>query len=163
MARWSGQSPTWTTAATADSAPIADTTYQGLQGGVAGQRINVLELYLGGQANASAPNIMLFARHSIIGATLSGGRNVPLDPSTAALTNPPVTYTTATTKPNRSPTLSLLNLSFNAFGGIVRWVAAPGEEIGWLGLAIGTGDGSVSAFTGSTAGLLGSHLVYEPF
>lgn len=163
MARWSSNEPTWTTAALADTTNLTSTNYHALQGGVAGQRINVLEVYIGGQANASAPNIMMFARDSTVGATLSVGRTAALDPATAALTNPPVTFNTATTPPQRSATLSLLNLSVNMFGGIVRWVAAPGEEIGLLGVAVNTGELSLSAFTGSTAGLCGSHFIFEPF
>jgi hypothetical protein len=56
----------------------------------------------------------------------------------------------------------LLNLSFNAFGGIVRWVAAPGEEISTVGNTQPLGEVSLSAFTGGTAGLMGAHVVYEP-
>lgn len=163
MARWSSNQPTWTTAALADTTNLTDTTYHALQGGSSTQRINVLEVYAGGQASASAPNILLFARDSTVGATLSVGRNVPLDTATAALAAPPVTFNTATTKPQRAATLSLLNLSVNLFGGIVRWVAAPGEEIGMLGNAANAGEVSLSAFTGSTAGLMGSHFIYEPY
>jgi hypothetical protein len=153
MARWSSQEPTWTTAALADTTNLTDTAYHALQGGSSTQRINILEVYIGGQASASAPNIMLLARDSTVGATLSVGRQAALDPATAALAAPMTTFNTATTKPQRSATLSLLNLSFNAFGGIVRWVAAPGEEIGMLGNTASLGEVSLSAFTGSTAGL----------
>ena len=92
------------------------------------------------------------------------GRLAALDPATAALAAPPVVFNTATTKPQRSATLSLLNLSFNAFGGIVRWVAAPGQELGMLGnTAALLGELSLSAFTGGTPGLMGSHFIFEPF
>jgi hypothetical protein len=57
----------------------------------------------------------------------------------------------------------LLNLSFNAFGGIVRWVAAPGQEIGMLGNTASLGEISLSAYTGGTPGLMGSHFILEPF
>lgn len=163
MARWSSNQPTWSAVAVADTTNFVDTQHHCLQGGSSTQRINVLEVYAGGQATASAPSILLFARDSTVGATLSVGRNVALDPATAALAAPPVTFNTATTKPQRAATLSLLNLSVNLFGGIVRWVAAPGEEIGMLGNAANAGELSLSAFTGSTTGSLGSHFIYEPF
>lgn len=163
MARWSSNQPTWTPVAVADTTNFTDTGYHALQGGSSTQRSNVLEAYMGGQAGASSPSIMLLARDSTVGATLSVGRQAALDPATAALAAPMTTFNTATTKPQRSATLSLLNLSFNAFGGIVRWVAAPGEEIGILGNTASFGEISLSAFTGGTPGLLGSHLIFEPF
>lgn len=163
MARWSANQPTWTPVAFADAANMADTQYHAFQGGSSTQRTNLLEVYMGGQAGASSPSIMLVARDSTIGVTLSVGRFAALDPATAALAAPPVCFNTATTKPQRSATLSLLNLSFNAFGGIVRWVAAPGEEIGILGNTASFGEFSLSAFTGGTPGAMGSHFILEPF
>ncbi|HEU0283143.1 MAG TPA: hypothetical protein VFQ99_05120 [Gallionella sp.] len=93
----------------------------------------------------------------------TGQSDAAMDAATAALAAPPVTgNTVVTTKPQRSATLHLLNLSFNAFGGVVRWLAAPGEEISIVGASANTGEVSLSAFTGGTVGALGSHIVYEP-
>ncbi len=163
MARWSANIPTWTPVAVADTTNFTDAGHQSLQGGSTTQRSNILEVYMGGQAGGSSPSIMLLARDSTVGATLSVGRLAALDPASAALAAPPVVFNTSTTKPQRSSTLSLLNLSFNAFGGIVRWVAAPGEEIGMLGNTASLGEVSLSAFTGGTPGLMGSHVIFEPF
>jgi hypothetical protein len=60
-------------------------------------------------------------------------------------------------------TLGLLNLSFNAFGGIVRW-AAPDEHgvLRMLGNTASLGELSLSAYTGGTPGLMGAHIIYEP-
>lgn len=164
MAKWSGAVRTWTPVAVADTTNFTDAGHMTLQGGSSTQRINLLEVYMGGQAGASAPSIMQVGRNSTVGATLSGGVGpAALDPSSAALAAPPVVYNTATTKPQRSSTLgALLALSFNAFGGIVRWVAAPGEEIGLLGNTASLGELSLSAFTGGTPGLMSSHFVFEP-
>jgi hypothetical protein len=146
---------------------MTDLGHQSLQGGSSTQRINIHEIYLGGQAGASSPTLMQLARNSTVGATLTalstGESDAALDPSSAALAAPPQPFTQSTTKPKRSTTLGLLNLSFNAFGGIVRWVAAPLEEIGMLGNTASLGEVSLSAYTGGTPGLLGSHMVYEPF
>jgi hypothetical protein len=162
MARWSANVPTWTPVAVADTANFTDAGHMSIQGGTSTQRSNILEVFMGGQATASAPSIMLLARDSTVGATLSVGRLAALDPATAALGTNPVVFNTATTKPQRSATLSLLNLSFNAFGGLVRWVAAAGEEIGMLGNTASFGEISLSAFTGGTPGLMGSHIIFEP-
>ena len=163
MSRWSVNVPTWTPVAVADTTNFTDAGHMSLQGGSTTQRINVIEVYMGGQAGASSPTIMLLARHSTVGVTLSVGRLAALDPATAALAAPMVVFNTSTTKPQRSATLSLLNLSFNAFGGIVRWVYSPGEEVGLLGSTASLGELGLSAFTGGTPGLMGSHMIIEPF
>ena len=121
---------------------------------------------MGGQATSSAPSIMVVARDSTIGATLSltaGAKDAALDPASAALAAPPVAFTIATTPPQRSSTLGLLNVSFNAFGGLFRW-AAPDEHgvLRMLGNTASFGELSLSAFTGGTPGLMGAHIISEP-
>lgn len=166
MAKRSFKVATWTPVAVADAVNYTDNGYMGLMGGSTTQRINLIEVYLGGQAGASSPSLMILSRDSTVQATptaLSTGQSdAALDPASAALAAPPVSFTASTTKPQRSATLGLLNLSYNAFGGIVRWVAAPGEEIGILGNTASLGEVSLSAYTGGTPGLSGSHLIYEP-
>lgn len=153
-----------TPTATADTTNLADTTYVGVvQGGSSTQRIRCEEIYMGGQAGASAPTFMILARDSTVAVTVSGGFDAAIDPSTAALAAPPVVGNTTTTKPQRSSTLHLLNLSFNAFGGIVRWNASPNEYgLALLGNTASLGELSLSAFTGGTPGAMGAHIVYEP-
>ena len=166
MAKWSFKVATWTPIAVADTVNMTNGGYMGLMGGSTTQRINVLEVYMGGQAGASSPSLMILSRDSTVQATptalSTGESNAALDPATAALAAAQVAFTASTTKPQRSATLGLLNLSYNAFGGIVRWVAAPGEEIGMLGNTASFGEVSLSAYTGGTPGLTGSHIVYEP-
>jgi hypothetical protein len=158
---------TITPTATADTTNLVDATYPFLlQGGTSTQRNNVLEIQMGGQAGASSPTYMILSRDSTVCATNSNGTgqtDAAMDAATAALTAAPLTGNTNTTKPQRSSTLHLLNLSFNAFGGIVRWVAAPGEEISVVGNTASLGEVSLSAFTGGTPGAMGAHMIYEPF
>lgn len=160
---------TQTPTATADTTNLVDATYPFLlQGGSATQRTNILEIYLGGQAGSSSPTFMVLARDSTVATGTNtngtGQTDAALDAATAALAAPALTgNSNATTKPQRSSTLHLLNLSFNAFGGIVRWVAAPGEEISVIGNTASLGEVSLSAFTGGTAGAMGAHMIYETF
>lgn len=162
MARWAANIPTYTPVAVADTTNMTDGGHHTIQGGSSTQRGELREVYIGGQAGASSPTIMVLGRTSTVGATLTGGRLAALDPSTAALAAPPVSYGTSTTKPQRSATLGmLLNLSFNAFGGVVRWVNGPDEIISYLGNAASLGELSLNAFTGGTPGLLGSNIVFE--
>lgn len=150
----------------ADAANMTDATYPWLiQGGSTTQRVDLLEVYLGGQSTSSALTIMLVSRDSTIAATNSygtGQMDAAMDASTAALAAPPLTGNTNTTKPQRSATLHLMNLSFNAFGGVVRWVAAPGEQPNLIGNTASLGEISCSLFTGG-AGVIGSSAIYEPY
>ena len=71
-----------------------------------------------------------------------------------------MTYDSTMPTPSNSVSKAKLNLAFNAFGGVVRWVAAPGEEW-WM---IGTGANvatTLSNNTGSTTGTVSSHINYE--
>ena len=147
---------------------IAMTTLEYLahiQGSTALQRVHIHEVYMGGQAGASAPSIMVGGMNSTaVGTPVLGtvAEDAPLDGATAALASPVDAGTGNTIGGQRSATLGhQLNLSFNAFGGIVRWLAAPGGEIGLTGVIADTGSWSLSAFTGGTIGLMGSHVHYE--
>lgn len=162
MGKMSASVPTFTTEAVADAANYTDAKYIALQGGAGTARTIVGEIEVGGQATSSAPQYLLFARDSTIGATgLTGVRTAALDPADLGKTSPTVAFSTTTTKPQRSATLSLLNLTFNAFGGLVRWVAAPGYEISMVGNTASLGELSLSGFTGTTPGLVGAHILYE--
>jgi hypothetical protein len=166
MARWSASKANWTPVAVGDTANMTAAGFVALQGGSSTQRLNIWEVYMGGLAGASSPSIMVLARDSTVfaGATSNAVKNAALDPATAALGAPPLAQDVGSTAlPQRSSTLYLLNLAFNAFGGIVRWMMAPGEEIGILGNTASFGEASLSAFTGGTPGVLSSHILYEPF
>jgi hypothetical protein len=135
-----------------------------LQGSSATARFIVSEVYMGGLAGASAPCQMMLARDSTVAVTAitlgTNGSDAPLEIHTLSAAQ--TTGFSATTMPQRSATLQLLNLGFNAFGGIVRWVAYPTEEISVFGTAVNVGEISLSANTGGTPGLMMSHVIYEP-
>lgn len=162
MAKWYASCQAITPVAVADATNFTSAGYLALQGGSATQVSKVVEVYMGGQATSSAPTPMILARDSTVGGTLSGGFLAQADPASAALAAPMVQFTTSNTKPQRSATLQLLQLGFNAFGGVVRWVAAPGYEIGMLGQSASNGELSLSCMTGGTPGLLTAHIAFEP-
>jgi len=163
MAKRSLSSTTITPTAVADTVAMTNNLWLGtLFGASATQRTIISEIYIGGQSTASAVAIPLFARDSTVPGTLVAGTmfDAPVDPATAALAAPLLTGNSATTPPQRSATGHLLNLSFNAFGGIVRWLAPQGAEIGIVGTAVSLGSVSLSQFTGG-AGIMGGHIIYE--
>lgn len=160
----------YTPTATADTATtLANGTYQAIGASGATAGLQVSEIYIGGQASASSINLGVFARDHVLGATLTAlaapNSDGPMSTLTAALAAPPLTFVAATTPPQRSilTTAARLNLSMNAFGGIVRWVAYPGEEWAIVGVTVDVSESSLSCYTGGSAGLVGSHLVYEPW
>lgn len=169
MAKRSFSVATWTPQATADTTNLANNNHMSIAASGATAGLNVIEIFIGGQATSSTVNYMTFARHSTVGAGNSAlvapATDGPLNTMTAALAAVPITYTVASTLPQRSvaTTAARLQLSLNVFGGIIRWVAAPGEEWGIVGVSVNVSESSLSAYTGSTAGLIGSHLIYEPF
>ncbi len=167
MAKRSFKVATWTPVAVADTTNFTDHGYQALQGGSATQRVGISEIFMGGDASASAPCIMVVSRDSVVGVTLTalttGESDAPLDPASAALAAPVKPFTASTTKPQRDAASGLLSLSFNAFGGIIRWVAYDQSEQLWiLGNTASFGEISLGAFTGGTPGAIGSHIIYEP-
>lgn len=166
MALWSFTVATFTTAAVADAAAYTDSKYMGLMGGSTTQRLLIKGVTVGGQAAASAPQYLLLARDSTVQATptalTTGESNSALDPATAALAAPMVAFVASTTKPQRSATLKIKELSFNAFGGRAEFWPALGEEPSILGNTASFGEMSLSAYTGTTAGLIGGSILYEP-
>ena len=167
MTKWSFELATWTPTAVGDASTMTSNGYCGLQGGSSTQRIDIFEVYMGGQATSSAPTFMTLSRDSTVAITptalSTGQKNAALDPAASALSSPPTAFTAASTNPQRSATATGINLSFNAFGGIVRWTAMdPTETFKMLGNTASNGEVSLSAYTGGTPGLLGSHIVFEP-
>jgi hypothetical protein len=104
------------------------------------------------------------SRTHVLGVTVGSTTTFdsPTDPATTALGSPVTSGNAWTTKPQGSATAHLLFPNFNAFGGLVRWVAYPGEEMIFYGTAADIGGIVVFAYTGSTASTaVGGHMIYE--
>lgn len=159
--------PTFTTEARADTSAMANAAYMAIAAGTALSNVLVKEIYVAGQVAASAVQILLFARHSTNAVTPTAlaapASDGPKNNFQLAQTNPAVTFTAAGTGPQRSATTTnaKLNLSFNAFGGVVRWLAPPGGEWGIFGVTANLSESSLSGFTGTTAAAVGGHIIYE--
>jgi hypothetical protein len=169
MAKRNFHATNWTPTATADASPLANSTYMALQGGSATQLIDILEVMINGLAGSSAPTIMQLARDSTVSlsptALAAPNGDGPMHPATAPLAAPPISYTAAGTGPSRSNSASQgrLELGLNAFGGIVRWNAAPTQQMSILGNTASLGEVSLSAYTGGTVGAVSAHMLYEPY
>lgn len=160
----------WTPTAVADATNYTDNKYMALLGGAAGQVNKIKEVHMGGFAAASAPTSMVLGLDSTVGVTLTALATAtfesdgPMHISAVALATTVKAFTASTTKPQRANTVTLprLSLPFNAFGGRVDWIAAPGQEFTTVGASASGGEASLSADTGGTPGLMGSSIIYEP-
>jgi hypothetical protein len=161
MARYSLSFQTKTMVAVADTTGYTDNGYATfLQGGGATQTLRINEIYIGGEDTASTPTTMVFARDSTVGVTgISGNFLAVTDASNTAPGTVPVYGCVSTTKPQRSSTLHLLQLSLNTDGGITRWQARPGEEITTVGASASLGEVSLSSVTGT--GKVSGHVLFE--
>lgn len=165
MAQRSLTVTTFTPTATADTTNLVDATHLSIQGSTATERIVIQEIYVCGQApSASSPTLLQFARRSTVGVTLSltaGAKDAATDGSGA--TGTARSYNTASTKPQRSSTLGLLNCNLNAFGGNFKWFPSniPGKDVSIVGNTQPLGDAGLDAFTGGTVGACGAHIIYE--
>jgi hypothetical protein len=169
MAKRSVSFATITTVAYADTTNLANNNYPTvIQGGSGSQRINVVEVMVGGQsASTSQPQILILGRDSTVAVTLGSTTTVDAanSASTAALAAAPITGNAFTTAPQRLTGSGghILCFSFNAYGGAARWLAKDWEEVDLIGNTANLGELSLSAFTGTTGGAIGGHIVYEPF
>jgi hypothetical protein len=169
MGKRSFQVPVWSPTATADTTALANNTYMCIGATNATSGLLVQEIEIGGQGSASSAMIMMFARDSTISATPTAlaapNSDGPLHTLGQAAQTGSITNNFAGTPPQRSATTTSarLNLSFNGFGGIVRWQAAPFEEWGIVGVTASVSESSLSSFTGSTPSNIGAHIIYEAY
>jgi hypothetical protein len=152
---------------TADGSSLTSNKYpMEIVGGSGTQRVAINEVFIGGEASAtSSPMVMRLGRDSTIAVTATSAGNallIAMDATATAPASVPSLVQSATTNPTRSTTLGrLLALSFNAYGGIARWQARFGEEIGMVGNTASLGAVSLSSFTGSTAAATSGHIILE--
>lgn len=162
MARYSATWSAITAAAVADTTAFTAGQAPGfLRSGGATQQLKINEVEIGGEDTASTPTQMILARTSTISVgALSVGNNALMDAvATAPGTVASWGSTAATTFPQRSSTLYLLQPSLNTFGGIARWQARYGEEITVFGNTASLGEVCLSSKVG--AGKTSGHMIYE--
>lgn len=168
MAKRSFSQQNFTPVVVADNSAMANTSfYMAIGASAATTGLLVYEIYEGGEASASSINGMVFGRDSTIMVTptalVTPNSDGPLNTLTTTA-QVSITAVAAATSPTRSnvTTSAKLHLSFNAFGGIVRWVAAPGEEWGIIGITASISESTLSAGYG-TPGAMSAHIIYEAY
>ena len=162
---------TWAPTATGAAA----TNWMALKGGATTQIIDVLEVLISGTAAASAILATGMRLSSTLGATPTAiaapATDGPMNVSATALASTVIPYFAATTGPfpSAAATVAALNLGLNAFGGIIRWNAAPTQQWTQVGNAVvGSGVGGESVLwnnsgPGGQSTTAAAHIIYEPY
>lgn len=145
--------------------------FMGVTPNTALQRINVSEIYIGGEAaSASTVAPMAFGRATTLAATATAGsaNTILTDISGAASGTNPLGFTNgSTTSPIVTAAARILRLSYNAYGGIVRWVASPDQMVSAIGVAAyvagtqGAGGQLILTQVSGTAATMSGHILYE--
>src|SRR5262245_3445872 len=100
------QAPVWSPTATADTTALANNTFMAIGATNATSGLLVQEIEIGGQGSTSSPMIMMFARDSTLGATLTAlaapNSDGPMHTLGQAGANGKLTVNFAGTSPPRS-------------------------------------------------------------
>ena len=166
--------------ATNVSTALTNNTYMGLSTGTANTCVvDVLEILISGMATASTVGAFLFSAVNTAAQTITA-----LSAGTANHDFPNVQYAnalssgqaatpfvSATTAPGATSVVSaqVINLGLNAFGGIIRWNAAPTQQLTMIGgsSALATTGGQMVLFNSTSGGgataSCNAHIIYEPY
>lgn len=165
--------PSFTPTAIADTTALTNGAHMSLEAGSATTALMVTEIFIQGLGTSNTNiNNNVFARNSTNATTPTAlaapAADGPMPGGLAsALTTVPVSYTAASTPPQRSAltTVAKLMLSINALGGIARWKPADLSEAWWImGQTVNIAGSSLSASTaaGTTSAAQAASLMYEP-
>lgn len=157
MAKFSSSVAGWTPVAHADGASsLANASYHALRT-TAASALRIVEVLIGGEATSSTVNRMSLRRLSTNATTPTDVVPAALHPNSQASLSQQ--YSAASTGPTIASTTHLLNLAMNAFGGLIRWVAAPDEEI-WAALQTAP-NGQVVLDSISGTGIVSTTMIFE--
>lgn len=167
MGKRSFQSPSWSPLATGDTTNLANGNHMTIAATGTSSGCQISEIEIGGQSTSGQVQMMMLARNSTVGASLTSLAAPNSDGPMDSFGQSPAqnSYIAAGTPPQRSAltTSARLNFTFNGFGGVIRWVAYPGEEWKIVGTAVNVSESSLSGFSGGGSGNIGAHIIYEPF
>lgn len=158
--KYSSGVSSWTPTATADGSQLTASGYHALRAAAATDMVRILEVGAQGEASASTVNVMSVRRHTTHSSTPTNRVPVPFNPySQASVFQGFITASTNPTVAALATIQHLINMSFNAFGGLARWVAAPDEEIYLMTVTANNDEASLASQSG--VGVLSSHFVVE--
>jgi hypothetical protein len=169
MSKRSFQVASFTPLQQADGA-LAAGSFAALKPGSSTDILKIGKVLLTGQASSSAVTATCLARSSTLAITPTTlavpNSDGPVNIAATAVTTAPVAMVAAATPPVRSPavTVARINLTFNAFGGIIQWQTNPGSEEEWVAVGNATTSNSETVLSSANvgaAGLIGADIFYE--
>jgi len=149
---------------------LAAGSFAALKAGSSTDILKIGKVLLMGQASSSAVTATCLARSSTLAITPTAlalpNTDGPANIAATAVTTVPVAMVAAATAPNRSAAVTIprLNLTFNAFGGIIQWQTNPGSEEEWTSVGSATTSNSETVLSSANvgaAGLIGANIFYE--
>ena len=118
-------------------------------------RVN--EVSIGGEATSSTVNRMAVRRSTTNLTTPTAQTPAKMSPTS------PAAYTSGSTTASGEPTTAaapaIWTYSLNVFGGVVRWVAAPGQELLIMGATAGSNEITLESSSGT--GVISCQMVFE--
>lgn len=117
----------------------------------------ISEISIGGEATASAVNRYVLRRATTVGALPTA--QTPAELSSSGPAAQTAWATTWGTEPITAALPAVWTYSMNAFGGIIRWAAAPGQEIFSTG-AVAAGQ-QVSLESASGTSTISCQILFE--
>jgi hypothetical protein len=160
------------TASAAGSAIAAAATYMALIGGSTTQIVDIDEVLISGTAAASTIGAFELVPASTLETGARSNSAIATDGSmivnASALSSPAIAFNTAATTqptPSSSSTVPRVNLTLNTFGGIIRWNAAPTQQVTMIGNALNLGEFVLyNSSTGNgVTTTANAHIIYEPY
>lgn len=172
MAKYSSQFSSVTMTVASLGGGIALTGVNGFFGLLNGSSVGMLkisEVYIGGEAaSTSQVASMALTRATTLANTATAGlaTSILTDATAVAPASTPTAFTQwVTTAAPVGSVNALLHLSYNAYGGIVRWVSSPDQNITLYGNAAfstqGTGGEVLLTQIAGTASAMSGHILYE--
>ena len=157
MAFYAHSASGWTPVNHADGASaLANNSYHAVRT-TAASTLRLMDVQIGGESAAANVNRMAIRRLSTNASTPTNTAPGPLNPLSAAAVSQG--YVAATTGPTIASTAHLGEFAMNTFGGIVRWVAAPGEELYATASTAPNGEMVLDSITGT--GVVSTNIKFE--
>jgi hypothetical protein len=173
MAKYSSQFSSVTMAVSPLGSAVTSATgvngFMGLLNASSTGLAKISEVYMGGEAaSASQVASMALTRATTLANTATAGlaTSILTDATATAPASTPLAFTQwVTTAAPVGSANALLHLSYNAYGGIVRWVSSPDQNITLFGTAAfttqGTGGEVLLTQIAGTASAMSGHILYE--
>ena len=115
------------------------------------------EISIGGEATSSTVN-----RFAVRRSTTNLTTPTAQTPAKMSSTSPAAytdAATTATGEPTTAAAPAIWTYALNVFGGVIRWVAAPGQELLVQGATAGSNEYTLESSSGT--GVISTQIVFE--